>query len=38
MNTIEAKDIASIVESVMSQLQASVPGDSACLGSVPAEV
>ena len=38
MNTIEAKDIARIVESVMSQLQDSVSSDSTCLGSVPAEV
>lgn len=38
MNTIEAKDIAHIVEAVMSQLQDSVSGDSTCLGSVPAEV
>ena len=38
MNTIEAKDIARIVVSVMSQLQDSVSSDSTCLGSVPAEV
>lgn len=38
MSNIEAKDIAHIVESVLSQLHAAAPGGSVCLGSVPAEV
>ena len=38
MNNIEAKDIAHIVEAVMSQLHDAVSSDSTCLGSVPAEV
>lgn len=38
MKNIDAKDIVHIVESVVSQLQGSVSGDSICLGSVPAEV
>lgn len=42
MNNIEVKDIQRIVEAVMSQLPGAAPGgaagESACLGSVPAEV
>lgn len=38
MNNIDAKDIARIVESVMSELHGVASGEGACLGSVPAEV
>ena len=38
MNSIEAKDIERIVESVISQLRPAPSGQGGCLGSVPAEV